>query len=366
LNVDGKHRLADWNGAAYPERFAVKKNPGEAFRGKDRSSIYNDIAPVQSEQSYTEVIDNFLSELDRDAVKAKQNLIAYLLAHPEALSQLRDQIGSQAFNDFELVHILFAMAKTGTPDAQNALAMLILDDSLDDSTRLRVLFALPEVPFAQENLVEAVRTHAGVLKDPKSANNDMASTSLLISGVLARHATDVMPHVEHTLVRDIEDVLTHHPDPNVRSNAIDALGNYGQLSHADTIEEFTNSKHEAERLAAVEALVQIPSERRESVLMQRIMEDKSPVVRAATLKSLQAVGIQKPASLGPIRQVLNEDQDVSLRVLAVDVLGGSLKKIPEGRIILREHAMQEKDPKVLQAVGRYLNAYGLADARRKS
>jgi hypothetical protein len=100
--------------------------------------------------------------------------------------------------------------------------------------------------------------------------------------------------------------------------------------------------------------------------MQRIMEDKSPVVRAATLKSLQAVGIQKPASLGPIRQVLNEDQDVSLRVLAVDVLGGSLKKIPEGRIILREHAMQEKDPKVLQAVGRYLNAYELADARRKS
>lgn len=358
--------LADWEPGKYPERFAVKKYPGEGFRGKDRSSVYADIPAAKSDLSYTAFLEGFLDELERDAVLAKQRLIGYLLAHPEALAQLRDQIAAQAFSDFELVHILFAIAKTGSAEAQMVLSTLIRDDSLDVSTRLRVLFALPEVPFIHDNLVEAVRSHARELADPKSASNDMSSTSLLISGVLARNATEVIPHVEERLVQDIEEVLTKHPDPHVRANAIDALGNYGQLAFAETIENYTQSPHEAERVAAVEALAQIPSERRESVLLQNLRGETSPLVRTATLNSLRSIGIQQPNSFAPLRDVLAGDQDANHRVLAVDVLGQALKKLPEGRKILREHVQMETDPKVLQTIGRYLNAYELADARRKS
>lgn len=343
----------------------IRKSVGEKSRSYERPSMYADIPGMAVPADLDEILKSFLEQLEEDAVKAKRSLIAFLKAHPKDLQRLQELIAAETFSDHALVHILFSIAKAGSPEAQKVLADLIGNDSIGLSTRLRVMFAAPEVPFANSTLISAIRDESQRLKNPHADMDDLSSTALLTAGILARNAIDVAPQAESELKSDVTEILQNHPNPTVKATALDALGNYGNAELAPLVEEYLAAPTEVERMAAAKALVYLPSDRRESLLIERLRIEDRTNVRAALAKSLTMTGITNSASVQAIASHLLTDQDAAQRTLATKVLGQASARLPEARQSLLNHVTHEVDPQVLESAGRYLSAYELHTMRRR-
>jgi hypothetical protein len=343
----------------------IRKSLGEKSRTYERPSMYTDTKSITTSAGLDAALVNFMEELDEDAVKAKRALIAFLKAHPKELERLYEMIAAERFSDHQLVHILFSIAKAGSTEAQMVLADLIGNDAINISTRLRVMFAVPEVPFPDSTLVQAIRNENRHLKDPNAGMNDLSSTALLTAGILARNAMDIAPFAESELTRDVTDVLQNHPNPAVKATALDALGNYGNADFAPLVAEYLDASTEVERMAAAKALVYLPSDKRESLLIERLKIEDRTDVRAALAKSLAMTGITGAASVHAVASRLLTDQDAGQRTLATKVLGQASTRLPEARQSLLNHVTHELDPQVLESAGRYLSAYELNTMRRR-
>jgi HEAT repeat protein len=347
------------------ETTKVAKTIGEKSRAYDRPSMYTDPPGPSDVKDLDTALKNFLDLLDQDAVNAKRALIAFLKSHPDEFERLQDRIAAEAFSDHALVHILFSIAKAGSPEAQKVMADLIGNDSLSLSTRLRVIFAVAEVPFADKVLVTAIREESKRLKDPRASLDDLSSTSLLTSGILARNAIDTAPQMEAELKSDILDILQNHPNSAVKATVLDALGNYGNAELAPLVAEYVAAPSDVERTAAVRALVYLPHENRENLLIERLKIEDKANVRSAIARTLAMTGITHSSSVQAISSHLFADQEPSQRVLATKVLGQASERIPEARKALLEHIASEADPMVLESAGRYLSAYELYAMRKR-
>jgi hypothetical protein len=343
----------------------IKKPIGERSRSYERPSMYTDTPAVTAATDLDETLKSFLDSLDEDPVKAKRSLIAFLKSNPKALDRLQEMIAVERFSDHELVHILFSIAKTGSTEAQKVLADLIGNDSIGLSTRLRVIFAVAEVPLADNTLISAIRDESRRLKDPRADMDDLSATALLTAGILARNAMDIAPQAESELKSDILDILQHHPHPAVKASALDALSNYGNAELAPLVAEYLDAPSEVERMAAAKALVYLPSDQRESLLIERLKIEDHTNVRAALAKSLAMTGITGAASVQAVSSRLLTDPDAVQRTLATKVLGQASARLPEARQSLLNHVTHEVDPQVLESAGRYLSAYELHTMRRR-
>jgi hypothetical protein len=343
----------------------VSKQVGDVFRGRDRPSVYDSLeSSVSSGGSLDATLQTFADVLPHDPVNAKKALIAFLRANPAALAQLREMIAAEEFSDFVLVHLLFAIAKTGSSEAQAAMAALIDDDALSSSTRLRVLFAVAELPLAESVVVEAVRAHALRAWDGSGDADELASTALLTAGILARNAVDVSPEVERQLRDELEGLLSRSRDPTQRAGVIDAIANYGNAALGASVAAYLGSPHDVERAAAAEALRNLPLPERETLLGDLLSAEPVPVVRGAALKTLATVGITAPRLVERVAGVLRQEPESANRVSAVQVLGKAASTMPEARTALTTHLAVERDVHVIEAAGRYLSAYEVAASRR--
>ncbi len=327
--------------------------------------MYADVSGLSDPKTLDAALADFLEQLPGNAVKAKRALIAFLKTHPDALATLQGMIADEMFSDDVLVHILFSIAKTASPEAQKMMADLIENKDLSLSTRLRVIFSVAEVPVATPNLVAAIREGSSRLKDPRAPMDDLASTSLLTAGILARNAIDIAPDIESELKADILDILQNHPDPAVKANVLDAIGNYGNAELAPVVAEYINASSEVERIAAAKALVYLPSEGRERLLIDRLRQEERGNVRLTLAKSLAATGISTPEAVQVVAAKLLNDQEPTHRAAAIKVLGQAAERLPEARIPILDHVTNEADPLVLESAGRFLSAYELHTMRTR-
>jgi hypothetical protein len=353
--------------ADIPARFRVDKKLGEPFRGVDRPSVYDQVAPAQPDapQSLAEARQRFLDLLPKDPRGAKLVLVDYLRAHPEAAAELADEIKIETYADEVLVHVLHALAKSGVDEAQSAFADLIRDADVGVSTKLRVLFAVGEIRRPGDALIGALREqHAGV-REGGERFDDVASTALLATGIVAANLRDVAPTVVEELAGDLRGLLQAATEPAVRANVIDAMGNTGLGELAPELTALARSSSPEERLAALQALPQLPVEGREELLREALGRDEVVAVRNAAARSLATVGIRKPETVAAVREGLRREQDGTIRETVVGALAAASRRLPEAKAATLDHLRDERDVRVLEAAGRYLGAEELSRVARR-
>ena len=153
-------------------RYKVVKKTSEIFLQRDKTTSYDrsteaERAEVQS-LSYDEIRDQFLLEIEKDAVGAKKKLIAYLRQNPQALIQVRNELLADTFPSESLAAIAFVLSKVGIPEAHQVMADVINNTELTPNVRLRVIFASGDVSQPSPELVAALKDQTALRQNNKT------------------------------------------------------------------------------------------------------------------------------------------------------------------------------------------------------
>ncbi|MBC7530911.1 MAG: HEAT repeat domain-containing protein [Oligoflexus sp.] len=346
-------------------RFKVNKSLSQDLKGKDRPSIYdnvNDKTPKVLDLK--SALDAFRAQLSEHGAEAKSLLIEYLKAHPEGIKDLQKLIETNSFTDQELIHILFVLAKVGSEEAQESMASLIGNEAIDKGTRIRTIFAVGEIRMPNETLVAAVRKEYQGLTSGKGLD-ELSSTALLNGGLLANNLREVMPGEEDKILSDIEDIYKAAGSPELKANAIDAMGNSSSDAFADEVEASTHSSSDLERKAAYEALSRVPAPGREEILVKALGTDTIAPARLAALQTLKSIGLRSAGSIDEMNANIKREPDSINRATAMQVLGQAIPFQAKAKDVLLEQVAREEDPAVLQAAGRFVSAYDILKAKKK-
>lgn len=344
--------------------YRVDKKSGQDLKGNDRPSIYDNVnkAP-QKAKDLKSAIDAFREQLSANGVEAKAQLIEFLKAHPEAIKGLQAMIEQNLFSDQELINVLFVLAKVGSEEAQEAMANLISNEGLDKGTRIRTIFAVGEIRLPNAEVIAAIRKEYQGLMSAGAAMDELSSTALLNGGLLAHNLRDVMPGEEDRILSDIEEVYKNAKTPEIKANAIDAMGNSSSTEFWDEISDSAKSNSDLERRAAYEAMARVPSEAREQLLVDAMGTDLIAPARLAAIQTLKSVGVKNAESLEKLKTALAREPDSINRVAAVQVVGQAIPFQPKAKEVLIEQIAKESDPGVLQAAGRFVSAYDIQKAK---
>ncbi|MBC7658238.1 MAG: HEAT repeat domain-containing protein [Chitinophagaceae bacterium] len=361
--VQLKEDLQPFKASVIAKPYRVRKSLAEDLRGRDRPSLYDVLKPNPPSLSLDQAIEAFRHDQARRN-EAKAELIEYLRSHPEAMVKVRSLIEERTFTDEQLIHILFVLAKVGSAEAQEAIASLISNENLDAGTRLRSIFAAGELRIPGAEVINSVRNTYQSLINGAAKMDEMTSSALLSSGLLASNLHDIMPEEEGRLLADIRSIYKVTESPEIKANTLDAMGNTANEEFAQEIRDSSHSPSELERKAAYDALARVPLEGREVILVQAVRSDVNTKARFAAYQSLKTIGIDKQA-VTTVKTAISHEPDGMNRIAGMEVLGRALAFHDDAKTALLDLIAKENDPAVLQAAGRYVSAYDILKAKHK-
>ena len=288
-----------------------------------------------------------IGDLDGDVrgrSRAVAKMGALLRTSPEAVRDARHTLLAKGTPERTANALASALGKTGTPEAQDALADAMKSADTAASTKNEAAISL--------GLTEKPTTEAkdALAKGAKSADPELAETSSLALGNLARAAQgtpDGDDAVAMLLAR-----LEASTSPAEKALALDALGNSGDPRAVDAILASVGDASSVVRGAAIRALRFVKDERAVNALVAGALDPDASVRMGA----LAAIGQQ---SVGPFLQVLGHvvtnDADVNVRLLAVRVLARSVNLGGDIESVLATVAAKDADEKVRDAAAQALS-----------
>jgi len=288
---------------------------------------------------------------------AVSTLAGYLARRPEALGELMAALRAGAIEPKVHAPLFLAIERTGTPQAERALAEGVRDRRLGGADRMRAAVALADVAHPSQQAVDALVTEARA-RGGDSEAQDVARSALLALGTLGRNTATTDPTLAAQARRELDGRLRGQPPSDEVLIDLDAAGNAGDGALLDDVEPYTRDAAPQVRVHAAQAFRRGAGTAEEARLIAWLRAEPDARVRRAIVGSLServagAGGEVSDALLAAANDGLAVDPDVQVRGLLIQLLGEVASRVPEVKQALIAQYHRESQPELLALIGRY-------------
>ena len=237
--------------------------------------------------------------------------------------------------------LLDALSSAGSPEAQQALASLMNDASLDLPVHRAAAFSLTRTEQATPETVAALQAHVATT-DP------LHVFALYGLGTIARRLRDAGDTPRATaIVQSLVDALTHAETPDAQVDALRAIANSGGASAFDAVQPFLRADSVHVQAAAVDALRLMVRPEVDGIIAAELGLPNSDV----QVSALDAISVREPSktlatALGQAATSATRPQN---RLKAVRIMARWLPQQPELRPTLELLAKSDELDQIRQA-----------------
>jgi hypothetical protein len=208
-----------------------------------------------------------------DQEKVGARLAAFFRRQPGAVARAVERLG----RDRVASVVTGALARAGTPPAQEALRGIARDPMMATDLRIDALTALATVKHPETQTMSAV----GPLLDDGEPR--LRSAALLIDGALARAGRDLHPAEAARIEADLLARLRRATEPALCREIIAALGNCASPGVVAALQGALGRPNAGVRAAAARGLRLIEDGSVDGLLQGVVRSDDDPSVRAAAI-----------------------------------------------------------------------------------
>ncbi|MBW2726226.1 MAG: HEAT repeat domain-containing protein [Deltaproteobacteria bacterium] len=273
-----------------------------------------------------------------------RELLAALQATPGMAAEIAGRVRESATTGGESAMLIHSLERSGTPEAQAALAGLMTDPELHFANRLRAVVALGGVAGANDASLAALFDMS--LERVGESDRDLANTALLSIGSIASGLRTTDPERAERLVDELERTLGSAGDANEMGMTIKALGNTHAPNRSESILPYLNHSSEFVRGSAARTIGQLDDDGASDRLADQLVKEESPRVRMALANGLVQVQNASQWSVRSVaKQVRQEPQATTRRAMAT-YLGENISKDEIAVAALKELAIADPSPSV--------------------
>jgi len=262
------------------------------------------------------------------------------------LPEIIDQVRRGQLTGAEINWRVSALGKAGAegcPEAANALAKLIIDESLADEIRLSAILSARQLgPHVTADVIAAATSVVGSAMDGLS-DHPLGTAAALLLGNQAGQ-TDLPPEQLASIRETLVSFGAAAFEQGVPEVYFDALLNSGHPDWLETAFDYLGDGDERVRRAANDVLRGLHDDpRAAAALQQTIGSDASPLVRAAAADSLGEIRPTGRVIDALLTTALRDDAEF-VRSNAVSALGTQFVNGSRGARTALERLSTEGDP----------------------
>jgi HEAT repeat protein len=292
---------------------------------------------------------------------AVATLAGYLALKPGAIGELMVGLRDGARKgsiDPKLHSALFlALERTGTPEAERALAEGVGDRRLSSVDRMRAAVALADVPHPSQQAVGALVTQARSRGGDAEAQ-DVSRSALLALGTLDHNTATSNPELATKARQELGARLRAGPPSDEVMTDLDAVGNSGDESLVAAVERYTDDPSPLVRAHAAGAFGRTMDAADEARLTAWLVREPDRGVRRAIVATLAervdaAGGGLSSNLLSTAISWLPQETDAQVRGLLIRLLGGVAASVEEAKQALVDQFHRERQPELIELIGHY-------------
>jgi hypothetical protein len=275
-------------------------------------------------------------------------LAALYRSKPELVEQTLAKIRAKSTASQWLVNGLGA---SGSPVAQEALAEVIRDASLEKTLRKSAVVSLLQ---ANQPTISSARVAESLLDDP-----EWTKVATYGVGTYARRMREAGELQESQ--RLVAVLLKRLSGAQTEAQIVDllsGLSNAADNSVLARVRPYLTRDVEDIREAAVLSLRLMDTPEADDLLAERVVKDTAPKVRTAAAKAAGKREAPRQSLLKGVSDAASQDQDARVRIAALRTLGAWMPKHPELRSAVQAVADRDTDPNVSVVAKAVLSAAG--------
>jgi len=284
------------------------------------------------------------SEHETSRVRRLKELLTALDRMPSLVSAITSRVRAPKTTSKEAAMMIHALERSGTPEAQAALADLMADPELHFANRLRSIVALGGVMGARDETVDALFEQS--LERGSSADVDLSNTALLSLGSIATGLHDSDPARSVQLVDELQDRLAAASNSNETGMVIKALGNAHDPDRSGVIEPYLDHHSEFVRGSAARAIGSLDDGGAADKLAEQLVAEESPRVRMAVADGLAQVKTPTQWSVRIVAEQIRGEPQAATRRKMATYLGENVSSDQLARVTLKELAIADPSASV--------------------
>ncbi len=240
--------------------------------------------------------------------------------------------------------LIHAMERAGTPEAQEALVMIMEDpSSFRHWNQIRAIVALGGVETATDEALTALLNISRNRVEGETL--DLSNTALVAVGSIGSTFRDSDPDRAGWVREELSMSLQSGGDSTEAGMVLKAMGNMGDPALANEIIPYLNHNSSFVRASAAETLGRTGTEKNITLLTDQLIVEKSAMVRSAIVTGMVNIDNPSSKSLDMVNRMIMNEPDSDTRYRMVKYLGENVNMYPEGvntlqRLLITDHSKQ--------------------------
>ncbi len=307
--------LAIWNGGINPdEQIALWAGLAKNSVSLARKSDVDRLTQKFGKRTFSEIADGLFKIYDRFEVNCLKELIEYLTLHPERAADIPDYLLSKKLNPEQQITLIHALERTGMPEAQKALSVIMNGEKFTKGSRTQAAIGLGKIEKpTKEALGSLWQAYENRSSGAVDANHIAATAVLALGSQAGGLAHSPVPAYRETSrsIRDrIVSDLAAKQDLNTKVALLHAAGNIADREMYDVITSYFNDDNPNVRVAAVTSLVNMDDEIVNGTLSEKLDREQDINVRNSIVETMYYKKATEETVNNIIRKISAEENDI--------------------------------------------------------
>ena len=308
---------------------------------------------VLAGSSASSIDERFAQQVDQLNIGEKEGRIARLkilekdlIANPDQafhLIEYLDQAGITGATEAWLIHLL---GRAGTPQAQQALVMVLDGPQYRDWNRVRAIVALGGVEQVTDEALYALQNMTAYRSG--TVDKNLANTALLALGAIGKTLQETDPARADQIRADLTRFLQVAETDEEAGMVLKAMENMGDPSLVDTVSPYLDDGSPFVRRAAAQTLGKVHADDTLTLYTKNLPGEKDDQVRSAIVAGMKNLGNATPQSLKTVNGMILAEKVSDTRYLMAEYLGENIPAYPESIRTLQILALKDKSSRVRQ------------------